>query len=144
MNIHHITSIPNCAILCRKLLLLKKITSIPNCAILCRKLLLLKIWSFKDSYSPMSNTYFLGSASSTCNKIRNVVRELFISLGVTIFFPFTYRPNYDPNGPLHDWSNDSSAWQIWNLGFLCCDNLGDWKGHSCRFDRQRCFDLFII
>ena len=67
MNIHHITTIP-------------------NCAILCRKLLLLKIWSFKDSYSPMSSTYFLGSASSTCNETRNVVRELFISLGVTIFF----------------------------------------------------------
>ena len=67
MNIHHITSIP-------------------NCAILCRKLLLFKIWSFKDSYSPMSSTYFLGSALSTRNEIRNVARELFISLGVTIFF----------------------------------------------------------
>ena len=52
MNIHHITSIP-------------------NCAILCRKILLLKIWSFKDSYSPMSSTDFLGSASSTLNEIRN-------------------------------------------------------------------------
>ena len=34
----------------------------------------------------MSSTYFLGSASSTRNEIRNVARELFIGLGVTIFF----------------------------------------------------------
>ena len=34
----------------------------------------------------MSSTYFLGSALSTRNEIRNVARELFISLGVTIFF----------------------------------------------------------
>ena len=62
------------------------ITLIPNCTIICSKLLLLKIWSFKDSYSPASNTYFVGSASSTRNKIRNVMREWNMYLGITIFF----------------------------------------------------------
>jgi len=58
------------------------ITSMPKCAILRRKLLLLKIWSFKDSYSPMSSTYFLGSASSTRNEIRNYS----LAWGLLFFF----------------------------------------------------------
>ena len=57
------------------------IASMANYAIICRILLLLRIW-----YSPMYNIYFLGSASSTCNEIRNVVREWTINLGITIFF----------------------------------------------------------
>ena len=58
------------------------ITSMPKCAILRRKLLLLKIWSFKDSYSLMSSTYFLGSASSNRNEIRNYS----LAWGLLFFF----------------------------------------------------------